>query len=223
MKLVVGLGNPGRRYATTRHNVGFRVAEKLARDLGIPFGDRRFGGRLGLGQLPLPGGSADEIAILEPLTWMNLSGDAVASALLELPIADYRGDLLVVLDDVDLPFGRLRLRSAGGAGGHRGLAHVISRLAELGVQSVPRLRFGVGRPSDSGGPTPRTDVETANWVLAPFSPEEESALADRVARAAQAVRIALSEGITPAMNRFNRDSPPEQAPSSRGETPLKPT
>ncbi len=187
MKLVVGLGNPGPRYAPTRHNVGFRVVDQLAARRQIPLAEDRFRGRFGRGTF-----AGIELGLLEPLTWMNLSGDAVAEALAGLPVAEPAADLLVVLDDVDLPFGRLRLRPGGGGGGHRGLDHVIER---LGTRDFPRLRFGIGRPE---GP-----VETSDWVLTRFSPEEERALAEHVARAADAVEAALCLGLPAAMNRYN--------------------
>ena len=125
---------------------------------------------------------------------MNLSGDAVAEAVATLPIDDPGADLLVVSDDVDLPFGRLRLRPGGGAGGQRGLAHIIERLE---LREFPRLRFGIGRPL--GG------TATTDYVLEGFSREEEAALAERVSRAAGAVAAALGRGVATAMNEFNRD------------------
>jgi len=189
VKLVVGLGNPGPRYADTRHNVGFRIVLHLAATRGIPLDRRRFGGAFGRERL-----RGVEVALLAPLTWMNLSGDAVAEALAGLPVEDPARDLLVVFDDVDLPFGRLRLRPRGGGGGHRGLTHVIERLGHGGF---PRLRFGVGRPEGA--------LDTADWVLSPFSADEERALAERIPEAAAAVEAALLEGLVPAMNRYNAD------------------
>ena len=203
MKLVVGLGNPGSRYAPTRHNVGYRVVERLSRDLGIALDERRFGGRFGRGRAALVGGNTADIGILEPGTWMNRSGDAVAAAVEDLPMEDCAADLLIVFDDMDLPFGRLRVRPSGGAGGHNGLAHVLTRLGERGVENVPRLRFGIGR-SDAAD-------ATIDWVLSPFSHEEEVSLEARLADAALAVQVAFAEGVAPAMNRFNRD-PEDPAP-----------
>jgi PTH1 family peptidyl-tRNA hydrolase len=187
VKLVVGLGNPGPRYTPTRHNVGFRVVDQLAARSGIALDEERFRGRFGRGRL-----DGQEVGLLEPLTWMNLSGDAVVEALAGLPDVAPRDDLLIVLDDVDLPFGRLRLRPGGGGGGHRGLDHVIER---LGSRDLPRLRFGVGRPEEGG--------DTRYWVLTPFSPEEERVLEEHLARAADAVETALSQGLAAAMNRYN--------------------
>ena len=136
MKLVVGLGNPGRRYQATRHNVGFRIVERFAASRGIELGERRFEGRFGRGSVPVAGAASLDVGVLEPQTWMNHSGRSVAEALGALPVDDPAQDLLVVLDDVDLPFGRLRVRPAGGAGGHRGLADVIEA---LGRSDLPRL------------------------------------------------------------------------------------
>ena len=194
MKLVVGLGNPGRRYEATRHSVGFRIVERFAARWGIELGERGFGGRLGRGAVQGAEGVALEVVLFEPQTLMNRSGAAVAEALRGLAIEDPAADLLVVLDDVDLPFGRLRVRPSGSAGGHRGLGDVIEALER---SDFPRLRFGVGRP-----PAP---LDTAEWVLAPFSAEEETQLGPRIEAASEALGTALLEGIAAAMDRFNRD------------------
>jgi PTH1 family peptidyl-tRNA hydrolase len=209
MKLVVGLGNPGPRYAATRHNVGFRVVERFADDLGIALSSDCFEGRFGRGPLALPEAEPLDVAILEPLTWMNLSGDAVVEAISGLGLENPGADLLVALDDVDLPFGRIRIRPRGGSGGHRGLEHVIER---LGHRDFPRLRFGVGRPGASG--------DTVEHVLDSFSPDEEAALPQRVAHAAEAVRAVLVDGLPAAMNRYNRDpaaAPSEVPEATRGD------
>jgi PTH1 family peptidyl-tRNA hydrolase len=214
LKLVVGLGNPGSDYAPTRHNVGYRVVERLARDLRIALDERRFGGRFGQGQATLVGGSKVDVGILAPETWMNRSGDAVAAALDGLPIENCAADLLIVFDDMDLPFGRLRVRPKGGAGGHNGLAHVLERLLERGIEKVPRLRFGIGRsqiPNSPDVPNPVID-----WVLSPFSDEEEAGLDARLSDAALAVQVAFAEGVARAMNRFNRD--PEAPEPGVGST-----
>ncbi|MCZ6782637.1 MAG: aminoacyl-tRNA hydrolase [Proteobacteria bacterium] len=191
MKLVVGLGNPGPSYAGTRHNVGFRVVERFARSAGIELRELRFRGRFGRGRW-----RDSEVAVLEPQTTMNRSGDAVAAALAALPPLDPGNDVLVVFDDLDLPFGRLRLRPSGGAGGHRGLADI---LAALGHESVARLRFGIGRP-----PAGRDPVE---YVLELFAPHEERQLEERLAAAADAVELALAGGVVPAMGTVNRAEP----------------
>ena len=200
MKLVVGLGNPGLRYADTRHNVGVRVLERFAREHGFALDARRFGSRFGSGWLA-SGEPPLGVALLAPETFMNRSGEAVAEAVAELGLTDVASDLLVVLDDVDLPFGRLRLRAAGGAGGHRGLADVTLRLAR---SDFARLRFGVGRPA--------ADQETADHVLEAFSIEERALLSERILRAARAVETSLRLGVATAMNEFNRDPDATVAP-----------
>lgn len=205
MKLVVGLGNPGRRYARSRHNAGFRVTSRFAADRGIALEREDFGGLFGRGCLACGADRPDlEVAVLQPLTYMNLSGDAVAEALASLPIERPQQDLLVVSDDVDLPFGRLRLRPAGGAGGQKGLAHIIER---LGHRDFARLRFGVGRP--------RGGAATADHVLEGFSRDEERALPELVARAAEAVALALCDGVERAMNEVNRDPAAEDDEDAR--------
>ncbi len=201
MKLLVGLGNPGRRYAGTRHNVGARIVERLAERRHIALDADRFEGRFGQGVLVAPDGApAEEVGLLLPATWMNRSGRAVCAALGALALEDPARDLLVAYDDVDLPFGRLRLRAGGSAGGQRGLADVIERLER---SDVPRLRFGVGRPTPSDdAPVPTT----TEWVLRPFDSREEAALVARgggLDRAAEALACFALDGIAEAMNRYN--------------------
>jgi peptidyl-tRNA hydrolase, PTH1 family len=187
VKLIVGLGNPGPRYQRTRHNAGFRVLDAVAARARAGPAESRFAGRYAECEL-----AGERVGLLAPDTFMNRSGDAVAEALAALPIADPAVDLLVVLDDADLPLGRLRLRARGSSGGHNGLADVLERLA---TEAVPRLRFGIGRSAE-----PR---DTVDWVLEPFAPEEEGLLERALPRAADAVACVVSEGIAPAMNRFN--------------------
>jgi PTH1 family peptidyl-tRNA hydrolase len=189
VKLIVGLGNPGPRYAATRHNVGARAVAALAAELRIALApEERFSARFGLGRI-----GDVEAAVLLPETWMNASGESVAAAISALPIADVATDLIVGLDDVDLPFGRLRLRARGSDGGQRGLRSV---LAALGREDVPRLRIGVGRAGDPGR-------DTRDYVLDAFGADEELALPALIRRAADALACFAVEGIAEAMNRFN--------------------
>jgi PTH1 family peptidyl-tRNA hydrolase len=201
VKLLVGLGNPGRRYADTRHNAGVRVVERFAERHGLRLDAQRFDSRFGRGRVAFAPGPALDVGVLAPLTYMNRSGAAVAEALRSLPLEGPAEDLLIVLDDVDLPFGRLRLRASGSAGGHRGLADVI---AALGRDDLPRLRFGVGRP-----PAP---IDTADWVLMPFAPEEAERLPGLLDAAAAAVDAAFGLGIRVAMDSVNRPPPAEPGP-----------
>ena len=208
MKIVVGLGNPGRRYAATRHNIGARIVDRFAVDCGFALTEHRFESRFGLGQTPSkPGRSAEDpaegprldIALLIPETHMNRSGIAVAEALSDLPVADIREDVLIVVDDLDLPFGRLRIRPRGSSAGHRGLEDIAER---IGSSDFPRLRFGIGRPEAA--------ISAVDWVLDAFSDTEEVALEERIPVAAEAVGSILIDGVVPSMNRYNRNSDAEE-------------
>ncbi len=189
MKLVVGLGNPGPRYADTRHNVGARVVERFGADHHLPCAETRFSGRFGIGRMgPL------DVALLLPSTAMNRSGEAVCAALGQLPVTEPSRDLLLVYDELDLPVGRLRVRPTGGAGGHRGMADVIRCIER---RDFPRMRFGIGRPPE--------DVDPVEYVLAPFPTTDREFVEERVAAGAQAIEVVLLEGVVAAMNRFNRE------------------
>jgi PTH1 family peptidyl-tRNA hydrolase len=211
MKIVVGLGNPGARYAATRHNIGARIVDRFAFDCGIPLAEHRFESHFGRGRIPPRAGkpaedSADhpvnhpadhpdlDVAILVPETYMNHSGIAVAAALGGLSVDDIRTDLLVVVDDLDLPFGRLRIRPRGSSAGHRGLEDIAERIDS---SDFPRLRFGIGRPEP--------EINPVDWVLRAFSSAEEAALDERIPLAAEAVSSILIDGVVPSMNRYNRD------------------
>jgi len=188
VKLIVGLGNPDAKYADTRHNIGFAIVECLAERNGIVLDQRKFQGRFGRGRI----GRVD-VGILEPLTYMNRSGVSVVEAVKLLPLEEGSQDLIVVMDDVDLPFGRLRLRAEGSAGGQKGLADIIAR---LGRKDFIRLRFGLGRPPDQ--------MDTASYVLQRFSPAERSALGGLVLNAARALEQTLEQGVDVAMVEVNR-------------------
>ena len=189
MKLIVGLGNPGREYRDTRHNVGFLVVDEIARrhqlswtmaPTQVPdtFVVKRFG--------------AEPLWLAKPLTYMNRSGDAVAALARYFDIE--LGDLLVVVDDVDLPFGRLRARARGSAGTHNGLRSVVGRIGT----EFPRLRLGVGRGDQ------RRDL--ADHVLSKFEPGEQAELESFIARAADAAEMFAAEGISKVMNVYNADA-----------------
>jgi PTH1 family peptidyl-tRNA hydrolase len=186
--LVLGLGNPGPRYAETRHNFGFFVVDRLAAGARASF-------RAGPGPLlacPFPCGDVRGI-LAKPTVLMNRSGLAARSLADRFPAIPL-SRFLVVVDDLDLPLGRIRFRRGGSDGGHQGLSSVIR---ELGTSAFPRLRLGIGRPA---GEDPEDVVE---WVLEPF-PEEERDLVDAVTdRAAEGVRAFAADGIAAAMNRFN--------------------
>lgn len=185
MKLIVGLGNPGREYAGTRHNVGFDVADRLADRHGLDWESAPADAMMALWR-------AAGVLLAKPLTFMNLSGRAVGD-LLRFYKIDPAEDLLVVTDDVYLALGRMRARARGSAGGHNGLKSIIG---QLGTEGFARLRIGVGR-----GDTRR---DLASHVLAAFGPEERPVVAETVDRAADAVDLFVAEGIEAVMNRFNR-------------------
>ena len=191
MKLVAGLGNPGAKYRGTRHNVGFEVIDLLARRQRLDFEAAPADAVFARWRRSETGGSGDVVLLTKPLTFMNLSGDAVAAMAryykVETP------DLLIVCDDVNLPLGRLRVRGSGTEGGHNGLR---SMAAMLGTIDYPRLRIGVGRGDL------RRDM--ADHVLARFEPEEESGIEAAVARAADAVETWIDDGLAKTMNVFNR-------------------
>ena len=195
MKLVVGLGNPGERYERTRHNVGFRVIDELARRWEIAVKRRKFGGKIGGGRI------ADQrVLLLEPMTYMNRSGRTVREAVTFHKLKP--ADLLVVADDLALPLGRLRLRPQGSAGGHNGLADII---AELGGSGFARLRVGI--ESVAG-------ASMVRHVLSPFSAQEEREMVQAIRRAADAVECWMRDGVDTAMNTYNRPPEPEDEPGT---------
>lgn len=183
MKLIVGLGNPGTKYAASRHNVGFRVADVLAGRHEIDLGQEKFHGRFGRGRVADHG-----VVLFKPTTFMNRSGQAVLAVgrFYQLEIED----LLVISDDVALPTGKLRLRRAGGAGGHNGLQDIIDR---LGSDEFARVRVGIDQP----------DGEQVDYVLSRFSEDQEECIGQACQQAADAVECWVTHGIDFAMNRFN--------------------
>ncbi len=188
MFLIVGLGNPGRCYLRSRHNVGFRVVEALAARHGLAFDHRKAHALLASG----PIGDADAV-LAKPQTFMNLSGPSVASLLRWLRLTP--GDLLVVYDDLDLPLGTLRLRPRGSAGGHHGMESIVTA---LGRQDFARLRIGIGRPGDS-----RESDDVVEHVLGDFSATERTLMAEVYTRAADAIECLLAYGLPTAMNKYN--------------------
>ncbi|MFQ5613379.1 MAG: aminoacyl-tRNA hydrolase, partial [Anaerolineae bacterium] len=174
--LVVGLGNPGRKYAGTRHNAGFHVLDRLAAAEDLRFDERRNKALLARGRI-----SGVGVALVKPQTYMNLSGEAVGPLARFYKVPPER--ILVIFDDLDLPLAAMKLRLKGGSGGHNGLESVI---AHLGTKDFPRLRLGVGRPP--GRMPPKA------YLLQPFSDEQWSQMVETYDQAVEAVRAALAEG-----------------------------
>jgi PTH1 family peptidyl-tRNA hydrolase len=188
MKIVVGLGNPGPKYDRTRHNVGYRVIEELLQRLAAGKPRTRFDATLAEGNL-----GGEKVLLASPRTYMNESGRSVRQ------LVDFFGlalsDLLVVCDDFNLELARLRMRSSGSAGGQKGLADIIRKLA---TEEFPRLRIGIGRPPGQ--------MDAADFVLSKFKRSEQDTIDDAIVRAAEGVELWVRSGVGPAMNRINAAS-----------------
>ena len=190
MRLIVGLGNPGIEYAWTPHNLGFLVVDMLAEQAGIRVTRRESKSYVGLGSI-----AGQEVMLAKPQTMMNLSGIAVREL---VGRADCQpADVIVVCDDIALPWGMLRVRERGTAGGHNGLKSVIGA---LGTKEFPRVRLGV-RPEEFRG-------DLKEYVLRQIRRDEEDMVAEEIEQGAEAVKVILAEGVARAMNRFNRRVPP---------------
>ncbi len=185
IRLIVGLGNPGPKYANTRHNAGFFVIDELARRIGAPESRKRFKSEISEARR-----GERRFILIQPQTYMNESGVAVREA-----VRWYKTPLdhvLIVVDDLDIPFGEVRLRSRGSAGGHNGLKSIFGL---MGTQEISRLRFGIGRGSH--------DRAAIGHVLSRFSPEEESVLDSVISRSADVVELWADQGVIEAMNSAN--------------------
>lgn len=183
IRMLVGLGNPGREYENTRHNIGWTVLDAFAAKHGLKFDKRQARSIVAQGQV-----YGRSLVLCKPLTYMNNSGEAVGALARFYKIAPT--EVLIVYDDMDLPLGKLRLREGGSAGGHNGMRSIIQHLS---TTAFPRLRVGIGRP----------EHQAINHVLSRFAKDELPVVAAAVDRAVDALDVALTEGITPAMNQFN--------------------
>lgn len=186
MKLIVGLGNPGKKYADNRHNIGFRCVNKLARVHGISLSQRGSQAQFGVGEI-----EGNKVILAKPRTFMNLSGRS--TKLLMQRFQASTGDFLIIHDDLDLTLGKLRLYSGGGSGGHKGLESIIT---ELGSRDFTRIRVGIGRPLEE-------DRDAAEYVLSNFSAEEKVVVENTIIRVTEAILCFLREGMTAAMNKYN--------------------
>jgi PTH1 family peptidyl-tRNA hydrolase len=195
MKRICGLGNPGREYLRTRHNIGFQILEALCQRFKVELRQHKFEALLGQGLV----GNVRTLFI-EPQTFMNLSGRSIAAAAEFFKIEPQ--DTLVLHDELDLPFGRIQLKGGGGPGGHNGLKSIIEW---WGADSFDRLRFGIGRP-----PLSQEQEDVTGYVLSGFTPEERQALSPLIEHAVLAAESWTTEGLAGAMNRFNRRPAPAE-------------
>lgn len=183
MKMIIGLGNPGDKYEKTRHNVGFMLVDMLAVDLKVAVSKSKYQALLGEAQL-----DGEKIILVKPQTYMNLSGEAVGQLVRWYKLAVE--DILVVYDDMDLPFGKLRIRSSGGPGGHNGMKSII---AHLGTNKFNRMRIGIGQPG----------VGDVDHVLGRFSKQELAAIEQIINKTIQAIYTFVQQDLNAAMNKFN--------------------
>ena len=191
MRVIIGLGNPGMKYAGTRHNIGFDTVTALADKYNIKINNKKFNGLIGDGFI-----GGEKVLLVQPQTYMNLSGECVGQ------IADFfkiePENLIVICDDINLDTGRLRIRAKGSAGGHNGLKNII---AHLGTEAFPRIRVGVGEKTEGW--------DLADYVLARFSKDDEPVMREAIKNAVGAVETWISDDIGTAMNRFNINPNPK--------------
>jgi PTH1 family peptidyl-tRNA hydrolase len=197
IRLIAGLGNPGNEYNGTRHNVGFEVVDRLAFDWGLSWQHEK--------RWHLLWAKRENVILVKPTSYMNRSGEPIQAAAHFYKIAP--AEMLVVLDDMALPLGRLRLRPDGGTAGHNGLESVI---VQFGTEEIPRLRIGIGAPPKEG---------SVDYVLSRFFEEERPLVEKAIARAVDAVKCAIDNGLLSAMNLFNKNPEPERP--ANGPAPIE--
>lgn len=185
MKLIVGLGNPGRQYENTRHNVGFKVIDQLSEDLSIPLDRQKYNGIYGIGHI-----SGEKVILLKPLTYMNLSGECIR------PLMDFYDmnveDLVVIYDDLDLPVGKIRLRAKGSAGGHNGIKSMIQH---LGTQEFNRIRVGIDRPTNG--------MKISDYVLGQFTEADLQGINEAISYSSKACESWIQQPFVQVMNEYN--------------------
>jgi peptidyl-tRNA hydrolase, PTH1 family len=189
VKIIVGLGNPGVHYQWTRHNVGFRVVDLLSEVQRVPICFRRFKAHYGIGRI-----HSQDVVLVKPLTFMNLSGEAVRKIANTFSVE--KEDLIVVHDDLDLALGRLRVKRKGGDGGHQGVRSIIEA---MGGNTFLRLKVGIGRPPKG--------VDPADYVLSSFEEEDELEIRSTLSKAAETVEVILSDGVDAAVNQLQKKVP----------------
>ena len=186
MYIIVGLGNPGRKYENTRHNVGFSAVDVIAEKNHITMGEEKFKAIIGKGMI-----AGEKVVLVKPQTFMNLSGESVRRVL-DFYKVDETQELIVISDDISLDVGRLRIRKKGSAGGHNGLKNII---LHLGHGNFHRIKVGVGEKP--------TGYDLADYVLGHFSKEEQKVMEETAKRAVEALLVMMNEGADAAMNQFN--------------------
>ena len=192
MKLILGLGNPGRTHAGNRHNVGFICLNYFARAHGIRFDKRQGKARIGTGEV-----AGNKLVLAKPQTYMNLSGQSASRLVTKFNIA--LDNLLVIHDDLDLPLGKIRIRKGSSSGGHKGIDSIITYLQS---QDFIRIRVGIGRPSTIGD-AEISESDIIAYVLSNFTPEEKQAISQVIPTVSEAIHCLLAEGLTAAMNKYN--------------------
>lgn len=186
MKLIVGLGNPGKQYHQTRHNIGFDVIDEVSSRFNIPLSQAKWQGIYGMGHV-----NGEKVILLKPLTYMNLSGESVR-AVMDFYDLDPE-DLVVIYDDLDLPVGKIRLRQKGSAGGHNGIKSII---AHLGTQQFNRIRVGIDRPP--------TGMSVSDYVLSRFQKDDREAIEQTIKVCADACEAWLKSPFLQVMNEYNQ-------------------
>jgi len=193
MKLIVGLGNPGRIYARNRHNIGFMCLNHFAKTQGIRLAEKQGQARTGIGEV-----ADNKLLVARPQTGMNLSGQSVSRLVKRFKIS--LDDLLVIHDDLDLPLGKIRISQGSSSGGHKGINSIITH---LGSTDFLRIRVGIGRPAIFEGSARDKEAEIIDYVLSDFTPEERKTITQVIPKVSDAILCLLSEGLTAAMNKYN--------------------
>jgi PTH1 family peptidyl-tRNA hydrolase len=186
MYIIIGLGNPGREYQATRHNIGFDVITRLSDDYGIPLDFKKHKAICGKGMI-----EGEKVILAQPQTYMNLSGESVRELMDFYKVSN--NEIIIIYDDISLEVGQLRLRGKGSAGGHNGIKSIIQH---LGTDEFPRIKFGVGDKPKGW--------DLADYVLGRFPEDEQSIVRDTIKKSSEAVKVILKDGMEAAMNVYNR-------------------
>ena len=190
MKLVVGLGNPGKEYSSNRHNIGFLCINYFAKSIGVTLDKKQSHAKIGIGKV-----DGFDIVLAKPQTYMNASGQSIQPLMQKFGIL--LEDLIVIHDDLDLPLGKIRIRQRGSAGGHKGIK---STIASLGTQNFLRIRVGIGRPLVSGS---NKSDEIIDHVLGDFNRKDKAILDQTITKVCEAIICLITQDLTSAMNKFN--------------------